>query len=117
MRSTSRPNASNPVSARPARCAILFSYQDRYTQEFFIGKIGFDQLGPERAKALNTVETRFKLPPDQVDLLIAAGRDALATNPKFNEFLTSLPRAGPAARPRATPVATPDINPHEARAQ
>ena len=27
---------------RPARCAILFSYQDRYTQEFFIDKIGED---------------------------------------------------------------------------
>src|SRR3989440_8178205 len=24
----------------PARCVILFTYQDRYTQEFFIGKIG-----------------------------------------------------------------------------
>jgi len=85
--------------------------------QFFIGKIGFEQLGPDRARALNNVETRFKLPPDQVDLLIAAGRDALARNPKFNEFLKSLQRTGPAARPRATPVATPDINPHEARAQ
>ena len=27
---------------RPARCMILFSYQDRYTQEFFIDKIGED---------------------------------------------------------------------------
>ena len=27
---------------RPARCCILFSYQDRYTQEFFIDKIGED---------------------------------------------------------------------------
>jgi ATP-dependent DNA helicase RecQ len=27
---------------RPARCAILFSYQDRYTQEFFIERIGED---------------------------------------------------------------------------
>jgi ATP-dependent DNA helicase RecQ len=26
--------------AQPARCVILFSYQDRYTQEFFIDKIG-----------------------------------------------------------------------------
>lgn len=27
---------------RPARCCILFSYQDRYTHEFFIDKIGED---------------------------------------------------------------------------
>ncbi len=30
---------------RPARCTILFSYQDRYTQEFFIDKIGEDHRG------------------------------------------------------------------------
>ncbi len=27
---------------QPARCIILFSYQDRYTQEFFIDKLGED---------------------------------------------------------------------------
>src|SRR5207253_735412 len=27
---------------QPARCVMLFSYQDRYTQEFFIDKIGGD---------------------------------------------------------------------------
>jgi len=27
---------------QPARCVMLFSYQDRFTQEFFIGKIGED---------------------------------------------------------------------------
>ncbi len=27
---------------QPARCVILFSYQDRYTQEFFINKLGED---------------------------------------------------------------------------
>jgi hypothetical protein len=42
--------------------------------KFFIGKIAFDQLSPHRAAALNKVETRFKLPPDQVDMLITAGR-------------------------------------------
>jgi len=26
----------------PSRCVVLFNYQDRYTQEFFIGKIGED---------------------------------------------------------------------------
>ena len=34
---------------RPARCGILFSYQDRYTQEFFIEKIGEDSRQPATA--------------------------------------------------------------------
>ena len=67
--------------------------------EFFISRLSFDQLGPERAAALNHVETRFKLPPDQVDMLITAGRDALNTNAKFRAFLTSLGRVPPPIRP------------------
>jgi NTE family protein len=98
--------------------------------QFFIGKISFDQLGPQRAAALNSVETRFKLPPDQIDMLINAGRDALNTNPKFRAFLTSLGRvpgqAPPAApplhpRPHAPPAGTPvsssDDVPQEGRAE
>src|SRR5207248_400851 len=30
---------------RPSRCTILFSYQDRYTQEFFIDKLAEDAGG------------------------------------------------------------------------
>ena len=70
--------------------------------KFFIGRISFDQLGPERAAALNAVETRFRLPPQQVDMLIDAGRDALKTNVVFRAFLKSLPGVPP---PRGVPVA------------
>jgi hypothetical protein len=70
-------------------------------------------LGPERAAALNKVETRFKLPPDQIDMLITAGRDALNVNPKFREFMGSLGRPVPPA----TPVATQAVKPQEAAAQ
>ncbi len=80
--------------------------------KFFIGRLAFDQLGPDRAAALNAVETRFRLPPDQVELLIAAGRDALTTSPTFREFLNSLPHAAP----RPTPVASPATGRHEAQA-
>ena len=38
-----------------------------------VGRIAFDQLDPQRAAALNAVETSFKLPPEQVDMVIAAG--------------------------------------------
>jgi NTE family protein len=76
--------------------------------EFFISKISFDALGPDRALALNRVETRFRLPPDQIDMLITAGRDALNANPKFRAFVASLGRAPPPVPPAppGAPVAT-----------
>jgi NTE family protein len=85
--------------------------------KFFVGRLDFDQLGPERATALNAVQTSLKLPPDQVEELISAGRDALKTNPTFRDFLGSL-GGGPSRRGRA-PVATqpPAQVPHQAEAQ
>jgi NTE family protein len=85
---------------------------------FFIGRVAFDQLGPERAAALNAVETRLRLPPDQVDMLIEAGRDALKSSTAFREFLgaPSRPRPRPPA-PRSAPVASTVSAPVEARAQ
>jgi NTE family protein len=68
---------------------------------FFVGRIAFDQLGPERAAALNAVQTSLKLPADQVEELISAGHDALKTSPVFREFLRSVGGA-PA---RGAPVA------------
>ena len=58
--------------------------------KFFIGRVGFDQLDPARAAELETVPTRFRLPPEQVDSVIAAGRDALRVNPTFRAFAGSL---------------------------
>ena len=58
--------------------------------KFFIGRVNFDQLGPERALRLNAIPTRFKLPAADVDLLIDAGGDSLRSNPTFKAFLASL---------------------------
>ena len=79
-------------------------------------RVAFEQLGPARAKALSAVDTRFKLPVEQVDAVIAAGRDALAANPQYREFLRGLgarpsqqpvPEAPPLpSEPPPTPVAT-----------
>jgi hypothetical protein len=73
--------------------------------------VGFEQLGPERAKTLNAVDTRFKLPADQVDFVIQAGHDALRANPIYQSFLEGAggrrpirPRLPP--KPEATPVAS-----------
>ena len=79
---------------------------------FYVGRISFDQLGPQRAAVLNAVETRFKLPAEQVDALIAAGSDALRGNSTFRDFLASLGgQAGP--RPQAPPLRRP-VPPHMA---
>jgi NTE family protein len=92
--------------------------------KFFVGRISFDQLGPDRAAALNAVETRLKLPLDQVETLIAAGHDALRTNPTFRDFLKSMPGVQPSPPPvtvptprHSTPVATSDIEAREASAE
>jgi NTE family protein len=87
--------------------------------KFFVGRISFDQLGPDRSAALNAVETRLRLPPDQVDMLIAGGRDALKANKVFREFLNAGPRfRPPPVRPprSAPPVADAAPGPQEAHA-
>jgi NTE family protein len=81
--------------------------------EFFMGRVAFEQLGPERAAALNAVETRFTLPPDQIDMIITAGHDALNTSNAFHAFLKSLPRAAPGTVAATAPLPAPQ----EARAQ
>jgi NTE family protein len=62
---------------------------DCHDLKFFVGRINFEQLGAPRAIELNSIPTRFKLSPDNVELLIAAGQDALRTNSTFREFLMS----------------------------
>ncbi len=62
-----------------------------------VTRVGFDQLGPERAKVLNAVDTRLKLPTNEVDAVIAGGRDALRVNPAYRDFLKGI--AAPGAPP------------------
>jgi NTE family protein len=78
--------------------------------KLMVSRVAFDQLGPERAAALNAVDTRLKLPAAQVDAVIAAGRDAVHANPTFRAFLRgmSAPEVPPAPEPDevpSTPVA------------
>src|ERR1700761_355252 len=58
--------------------------------KFFVGRLGFDQLEPARAAELETIPTRFRLPPEQVDSVIAAGQDALRGSPTFRAFAGSM---------------------------
>ncbi|HEY0234182.1 MAG TPA: patatin-like phospholipase family protein [Afipia sp.] len=58
--------------------------------KFFIGRLGFDQLDPARSASLETVPTRFRLSPEQVDSVIDAGRDTLRGSSVFKSFAASL---------------------------
>lgn len=57
---------------------------------FFLERLSFDQLGPERAGILNAVPTRFVLPAEQVELLIEGGADVLRQSKAYQEFRRGL---------------------------
>jgi NTE family protein len=75
---------------------------------FYVNRVGFDQLGPERAAALNAVPSRFTLPAEQVDALIMAGGDALRENALFRDFLASV--GGESPQRRAPPAHVADAD-------
>jgi NTE family protein len=54
------------------RCSII---------SFEVAEIGFDQFDPQRAAKLTSIPTRFKLPAEDVDLLIQSGTDAVVSHP------------------------------------
>ncbi len=60
--------------------------------QFFVGRAGFDQLGDQRARDLNKVKTSLQLPPDEVDAVIAAGEDSVASSDIVRRFLNSTQR-------------------------
>jgi NTE family protein len=60
--------------------------------QFFIGRIGFDQLGGQRADYLNKVKTSLQLPQDQVDEVISAGDESVTNNDIVRKFLNSTRR-------------------------
>ena len=70
--------------------------------KFFVGHLDFDQLGARRSLELNSIPTRFRLSPEEVEKLEIAGQDALQTSPTFSAFLGSFGRqaiTAAAARP------------------
>jgi predicted acylesterase/phospholipase RssA len=58
--------------------------------KLFVGEASFASLPPDLRDRLDAVPTRLKLPTDQVDMVIAAGRQATRLTPEFNGFLASL---------------------------
>jgi NTE family protein len=53
---------------------------------FDIAEVGFDLFDPERAAKLSAIPTRFKLPTEDVDLLIQSGNDAVLNHPTFKDL-------------------------------
>jgi NTE family protein len=81
------------------RCALSQTERQNYEAaarwnchdlKFFVGRVNFEQLGALRAVELNSIPTRFRLSPENVEMLIAAGQDALRTNQTFRAFLLSI---------------------------
>lgn len=56
----------------------------------FVGQAGVENLPAPMQKQMNKVPTRLRLPTDQVDLAIEAGRLATRATPEFNGFLAAL---------------------------
>lgn len=58
--------------------------------KLFVGEASFAFLPPALRNQLDAVPTRLKLPEAQVDMVIAAGREATRLTPEFQGFLASL---------------------------
>lgn len=56
----------------------------------FVGQASFEGLPKPMRDQLNKVPTRLRIKPEQVDLVIEAGRLATRATPEFNGFLASL---------------------------
>jgi NTE family protein len=76
--------------------------------KLFVSEVSFDALDSDMRAQLNQVPTRLRLPTDQVDLVIEAGRLATRANPELNGFLRSIEGDGarkpPAGATRIAPV-------------
>jgi NTE family protein len=59
---------------------------------FMVEDVTFEDLPPAEREKLNGIETRLKLPADQVDLLISSGRRALHSNLRLQQALGEVQR-------------------------
>jgi NTE family protein len=65
-------------SGQPWRCDEL---------RFFLGTVSAESLEPARAARLRDTPTRLNLPREDIDAVIAAGRDAARRSPALREYL------------------------------
>ena len=60
--------------------------------KFSVTQVSFADLAEAEEQSLNGIPTRLKLPPEQVDRLIAAARQAVRQDPQIRRFSESLQR-------------------------
>lgn len=60
--------------------------------DLVVEDVSFAGLPPEERAKLNQIPTRLRLPVDQVDLTIAAGREAIRTNAKLQRAIADIRR-------------------------
>ena len=60
---------------------------------FHVGRVSFDDAGPELKARLDQVPTRFR-PSETVEMVIGAGEAAVRNNPTFREFQRRSGRGG-----------------------
>jgi len=81
------------------RCGLSAAEREKYAVgakwdcrdlKFFVGRIGFEQLGFQRALTLSAIPTRFSLSREDVKTLIAAGEDALRESATLRAFVGSV---------------------------
>jgi NTE family protein len=75
-------------AAERARYGIAGGWDCR-DLNFFVGRVNFEQLGRKRATELSSIATRLKIAPEEVEMVVAAGRDALRAHPAFRAFLSN----------------------------
>ena len=83
-------------SLAPAEVARLRGSADGWdcrNLKFFIAQVSFADVGGADAARLGEIPTRFKLPKDDVHVLVRSGGVALRNNPTFRAFLGSMPPA------------------------
>jgi predicted acylesterase/phospholipase RssA len=59
---------------------------------FTVGRVSFEDAGPELKEQLDKVPTRFKLDPQTLETVISAGETALRNNAVFRSFIRKGPR-------------------------
>jgi predicted acylesterase/phospholipase RssA len=60
--------------------------------DLLVEDVSFNDFPPAERERLNSIETRLKLPAEQVDLLISAGRDSVAINPRLQQAFGEIQR-------------------------
>ena len=60
--------------------------------DLIVEDVSFDDFPQAERARLNDIETRLKLPADQVDLLISAGRDSIRMNPRLQQVFGEVQR-------------------------